>query len=163
MYRPRRASERDASAIAAVTNAAYVVERFFVDGDRTSAEEIRSLMGDGRFLVVDHADGRLVGSIHVRVRGDRGYFGLLAVDPAMQGHGLGRRLVAAAEALCAAAGCASMDLRVVNLRSELPPWYRSLGYEECGTEPFPDDCETKLPCHFIRMSKSLGDPVAAGS
>ncbi len=163
MNPPRRASERDASAIAELTNAAYVVEQFFIDGDRTTVAEVAELMSRGHFLVIDADAGRLAGSVHVRIDGDRGYFGLLAVDPARHGQGLGRRLVAAAEATCAAAGCSFMDLRVVNLRSELPPWYRSLGYEECGTEPFPEEAGPKLPCHFIRMSKPLAQSLAGGS
>jgi ribosomal protein S18 acetylase RimI-like enzyme len=152
----RKALDHDAEAVAEVTNRAYEVEKFFVDGDRTSAGEVRELTRDGCFLVEDAAGGGLAGSVYVRWQDGRGYFGLLAVDPAHQGEGLGRRLVDAAEALCRAEGCAVMDLRVVNLRSELPPWYRKLGYQECGTEPFTGGVETKLPCHFIRMSKSLG-------
>jgi GNAT superfamily N-acetyltransferase len=150
----RRASADDADAIAALINRAYEVEKFFVEGDRTSADEVRGLQRDGWFLVVDGGAG-LAGSIYVRVRGERGYFGLLAVEPGQHRRGLGRRLIDAAEAACRDQGCRWMDLRVVNLRSELPPWYRSLGYEECGTEPFTDGVDTKLPCHFIRMSKSL--------
>jgi hypothetical protein len=48
-----------------------------------------------------------------------------------------------------------MDLNVVNLREELPPFYRKRGYAEQGTAPFPGDAPTKLPCHFVRMSKPL--------
>jgi GNAT superfamily N-acetyltransferase len=152
----RRAGAADARAVSAVTNRAYEVEKFFVDGDRTSVDEVLQLQEKGCFLIEDGDGGELAGSIYVRWGAGRGYFGLLAVDPGRQGEGLGRRLIAAAESLCRAEGCAVMDLRVVNLRSELPPWYRKLGYEECGTEPFTDGVDTKLPCHFIRMSKSLG-------
>jgi len=48
-----------------------------------------------------------------------------------------------------------MDLRIVNLREELPAYYRKLGYVETGTEPFPDGEPTKLPCYLICMSKEL--------
>lgn len=48
-----------------------------------------------------------------------------------------------------------MDLRVVNLREELPAFYRWLGYVEDGTEEFPPSEVTKLPCHFIRMTKAF--------
>jgi GNAT superfamily N-acetyltransferase len=151
----RKAQDGDAEAIAAVTNRAYEVEKFFVDGDRTSAAEVRRLQETGWFLIEDAHGGQLAASIYVRAGGGRGYFGLLAVDPALQGRGLGRRMITAAEAMCRELGCTAMDLRVVNLRSELPPFYRSLGYAECGTEPFPEGEVTRLPCHFIRMSKSL--------
>lgn len=48
-----------------------------------------------------------------------------------------------------------MDLRIVNLREELPPFYRRLGYVETGTAPFQEEIKSKLPCHFVLMSKPL--------
>ena len=47
-----------------------------------------------------------------------------------------------------------MDIRVVNLRTELLPFYRKLGYVERGTEPV-DDPRALQPFHFILMSKAL--------
>jgi hypothetical protein len=44
---------------------------------------------------------------------------------------------------------------VVNLREELPPFYRRLGYVESGTENFPTGKPTHHPCHFLKMSKPL--------
>ena len=40
-------------------------------------------------------------------------------------------------------------------RAELPQFYRRLGYEEVGTEPFPEPERTKIPCQFVVMSKPL--------
>jgi GNAT superfamily N-acetyltransferase len=91
----------------------------------------------------------------VEQRGPRGYVGLLSVDPARQKAGIGKRLVKAAEEHCRALGCTAMDLQIVNLRRELPAFYESLGYAESGAAPFPQDVVTKLPCHFVRMSKPL--------
>jgi hypothetical protein len=48
-----------------------------------------------------------------------------------------------------------MDLRIANLLEELSPFYRRLGYVETGTEPFPAEIKSKLPCHFVLMSKPL--------
>jgi hypothetical protein len=48
-----------------------------------------------------------------------------------------------------------MDINVVDLRTELPPIYRKLGYSVSGTSPLPDSIPTKLPCHFIQMTKPL--------
>lgn len=63
-------------------------------------------------------------------------------------------MVEAAEQHARAAGCAAMDISVVNLRAELPPFYHRLGYRETGTAPFTDQRATQ-PCHFVLMSKSL--------
>jgi len=62
----------------------------------------------------------------------------------------------AAEEHARSAGAVVMDLRIVNLRSALPGFYRRLGYEETGTAPLPADATVKQPCHFIQMSKKLG-------
>jgi len=48
-----------------------------------------------------------------------------------------------------------MDLRIVNLRLELSAFYRRRGYVETGTEVFTPGLTPKLPCHFVKMSKSL--------
>jgi GNAT superfamily N-acetyltransferase len=137
-----------------VINAAYEVEKFFVSGDRTDVDTVRRLMTTGRFLVERDAAGALAGVVYVERRGDRGYFGMLAVDPAHQGQGFGRRLIAAAEADAHAGGCHAMDIRVVNLRTELPPFYRRLGYVETATEAV-DDPRALQPFHFVVMSKTL--------
>lgn len=155
--RQRLATAADAEEIARLINDAYQVERFFTEGDRTSPDEVRELLRKGTFILAADGDGAVVGCVYVEVRGPRGYFGLLAVDPRRQAQGIGRTLVAFAEDHCRAAGCAFMDLQVVDLRAELPPFYRALGYAESGTAAFP--AASKVPCRFILMSKALG-PVA---
>jgi GNAT superfamily N-acetyltransferase len=151
----RIAESADAENIALLVNSAFRPERFFTDGDRTNPEKVRALMQKGKFLL-NEEDGRLVGCVYVELRGERGYFGLLAVDPVLQRAGLGSRLVRAAEDLCRADGCVFMDLTIVNLRKELPGFYARRGYVESGTLAFPDDQHPpKMPCHLVRMSKSL--------
>ena len=151
----RHARASDVEAIVRLINAAFQVERFFLERDRTNPEMIRSLMEKGKFLLAEDGPS-LAGCVYVELRGERGYFGLLSVDPARQRLGLGRQLVAAAEDFFRGAGCRFSDLRIVNLRKELPALYRSLGYVETGTTPFTAGVPLKLPAHFIMMSKPLG-------
>lgn len=151
----RTADPADAENISHLVNAAFRLERFFVDADRTNPDKVRELLQKGTFLLAEDA-GALVACVYVELRGDRGYFGLLAVDPARQRAGMGSRLIDAAEEYCHAAGCRFMDLTVVNLRKELPGYYRSRGYVENGTLPFPSDqYPLKMPRHLVRMSKPL--------
>jgi GNAT superfamily N-acetyltransferase len=151
----RVAEPVEADAMAGLINRAFAVERFFIDGDRTSPEKVRELFGTGNFLVAEDGNA-LVGCVYVEARGERGYVGLLSIDPARQRSGLGSRLMAAAEDHARRAGCHAMDLRMVNLRQELPGFYHQLGYAETGAEPFPPDAKPKLSCHLVTISKRLG-------
>jgi len=151
----RVAVPSDVPDLLRIINTAYVVEQFFKSGDRIDRAGVVERFERGAFLVETDDAGAIAGCVWVEVQPNgRGYFGLLSVDPARQGGGIGRRLVEAAEGYCRDAGCRDIDLRVVNLRAELPPFYRRLGYVATGTEPYPDDDATQ-PCHFIVMSKSL--------
>jgi GNAT superfamily N-acetyltransferase len=147
------AAAEDVPDLVRVINAAYEVEKFFVSGDRTDVETVRRLMTRGAF-VVTRDEGGLTGCVYVELRGTRGYFGMLSVAPSRQSMGLGRRLVDEAETYAREHGCTAMDIRVVNLRTELMPFYLKVGYVERGTEPV-DDPRALQPFHFILMSKPL--------
>jgi GNAT superfamily N-acetyltransferase len=151
----RVAEVRDEEAIVSVINAAFRrAENFFIDRDRIDVEAVRELLRKGKFLVADD-NGALAGCVYVELRGDRSYLGLLAVDPQLQRVGLGSALMTAAEDYCAKEGSHFMDLQIVNLREENHAFYLRRGYVETGTAPFPPDLNTKLPCHFVTMSKPL--------
>jgi len=150
----RTAVAGDVPALVRLINAAFIVEQFVFDGNRINAEETQSFMENGRFLLAEDSAG-LAGCVYLEICKDRGYLGLLAVNPARQGAGLGRKLVAAAEDYFRAKGCSAVDLRVISQRTPLPPFYRRLGYVETGTAPFSLSLQTKVPGHYIIMSKSL--------
>jgi GNAT superfamily N-acetyltransferase len=90
-------------------NAAFRSERFFIDADRTDPDKVRTLLEKGKFLMLFEEDV-LAGCVYIELRGERGYFGLLAVEPQRQRSGIGARLIAAAEQQCRSAGCRFMDL-----------------------------------------------------
>jgi GNAT superfamily N-acetyltransferase len=150
----RLALSDDIPGLVRLINAAFVVERFVFDGDRINSEETQAFMETGKFLIAEDSAG-FVGCVYLEVCKDRGYLGLLAVDPPRQGTGLGRKLVAAAEEYFRDAGCGAVDLRIISQRTPLPPFYRRLGYAEIGTAPFSPSLQTKVPGHYIVMSKSL--------
>ena len=66
-----------------------------------------------------------------------------------------RRLMAAAEDHAREKGIRFMYLRIVNLREELPAFYGRLGYVETGTDEFHAESPSRLPCHFVNMTKPL--------
>jgi N-acetylglutamate synthase-like GNAT family acetyltransferase len=151
----RQAAAIDAERLAALINAAFQVEAFFKTADRTSPGEILELIDDGEFLVLDDERGTMAGCVHLQCAGERAYFGMLSIDPARQGRGLGHRLIEEAEARARARGCRFMDIHIVNLREELLPYYRRCGYSERGTLPFSSPERASRPCHFIVMTKTL--------
>jgi GNAT superfamily N-acetyltransferase len=73
---------------------------------------------------------RLAGCLFIADRDDHFYLGKLAIDPALQGQGLGRRFVEAAEALARAAGRKSLELETrIELHGNHAAFAR-LGFEE---------------------------------
>jgi predicted N-acetyltransferase YhbS len=150
----RTATVDDVPRIVALLNAAFAIEREFVDRERTSSDAIAQLLENGSFLVADGAGDALAACVDIEPRGCRLYMGMLAVDPALQGRGLGRRVIAAVENRATEKGCSGIDIKIVDRRIELPPLYRALGFRDNGTAPFDDPLLTK-PCHFLLMSKEL--------
>ena len=150
----RSASSQDTPAIVSLINAAFAMERDFIDKDRTSAPEIERYMTTGTFFVADGDAGGLASCMYLERRGDRLYLGMLAVNPSQQGGGLGRQMMDAAARHAASVGCGAIDIRIVNRRTELPPFYRRLGFVDNGTEPLEEPLLTK-PAHFLRMTKEV--------
>lgn len=154
-FRVRIADPADAGDITHLINSAFrLAEGFFVKRDRIELKEVVDSLSVGAFLLAEQ-EGALVGCVYVEPRGDRAYLGLLSVDPSRQHSGVGSLLMAAAEDYCTGLACRFMDIKIVNLRKELPEFYRRRGYVVTGTSGFPTDIETKQPCYFIDMTKPL--------
>ncbi len=152
----RIATAGDIPAIAGVVNAAFEIETF-LEGTRTDENAIAQMMRNGEFLVIEGVAGQILASVYIETRGERGYFGMFAVEPSHQSEGIGRRLVEAAENHCHSNGCKFIEFKMLSPRAILLPFYHSLGYRETDTEAFPSSRPVKpgVECHFIRMSKLL--------
>jgi GNAT superfamily N-acetyltransferase len=152
----RPAAEADRPRLISLINAAFAVERF-LEGTRTDEERLAAMMRQGTVLTVEDADGLLLGCVYTEVRGLCGYLGQLAVDPAHQGKGLSRLLIAAAEERLRGHGCQAVEITVLNLRPELPSFYHRFGFVEVGTK---EACLSRpvkagVECHMIVMMKNL--------
>lgn len=152
----RTATEADFDTILKLINDAFQVERFFKNRDRVDDADLKHYFETGTFLVSE--EDRITGCVYVSRKDDRAYFGLLSVDPAQQKKGIGRRLIAAAEEFARETGARFMDLKLINLRTELPGIYARLGYRISGTQSYPEERKHLLsqPVHFLCMSKELG-------
>jgi ribosomal protein S18 acetylase RimI-like enzyme len=152
----RPATPADRPRLIPVINAAFAIETF-LEGTRTDDERLAAMMQKGEILLVEDSSGQILACIYAETHGTRGYLGMLAVNPARQRSGLGKRLLSAAEDHFRAKGCEAVDISVLSLRPELLPIYRRLGFSETGTEEFQMSSTLKdnQECHCIKMSKPL--------
>jgi ribosomal protein S18 acetylase RimI-like enzyme len=152
----RVAVTADRPRLISLINLAFAVEKFLAS-TRTNDSHLAAMMEKGRILIAEDPTGKLLACVYVELRGPRGYLGMLAVDPAHQRSGVGRRLMEAAEERFRQIGCEAVDITVLSLRPELPPIYRRLGYVETGIEEFHPTRPLRegLECHCIVMSKDL--------
>ncbi|MCW4460576.1 GNAT family N-acetyltransferase [Sphingomonas sp. BT-65] len=120
--------------------AGWTHEADLVSGERTDLETLRSLLdGDSRLLIALDED-TILGCVNVANRGDGlAYLGLLCVDPQLQAGGIGKQLVAAAEATARDSFAATrIEMTVIERRAELIAWYLRHGYAASGEiRPFP--------------------------
>ena len=139
-------------------------EADLLDGQRTDVEELSGIVADPKQTMLLASDGdRLVGCVRlVDEGGGVAYLGMLSIDPVLQAGGLGRRLMAEAEAVARIRfGAGRMRMTVIKPRTELIAWYQRRGYAMTGAEePFPmDDERFGLPrrrdLSFVVLEKSL--------
>ncbi len=145
----RAATEADIDAIVLLVTRAYrgessragwTTEADLLDGDRIDPEVLRADIGRPRSRVLlALRDGALLACAHVADDGGRGYFGMFAVEPTLQGGGIGRAVVAECERIARTEwGLPGMRMTVIDLRGELIAWYERLGYRRNGEHlPFP--------------------------
>jgi ribosomal protein S18 acetylase RimI-like enzyme len=153
----QKATVADIPSVVRVVNAAFAVETF-IEGLRTNYDEVQRLMDCGTFIVARERNGEIVAAVYTEAGDKRGYFGMLAVNPERQGTGLGRTMVYAAEEHLRQQGCERVDITVLNLRTELFPFYTRLGYTVTGTVDYHKRHALKpgVVCVQIVMSKPLG-------
>ncbi|WP_438851088.1 GNAT family N-acetyltransferase [Brevundimonas nasdae] len=138
--------------------AGWTHEADFLSGERTSIEELSAVIADPeRVILMAYRDGTLIGCVQVaRSADDLGYLGMLTVDPALQAGGVGRQLLAAAEAEAIRRfNARRMEMTVIQRRAELIAWYERRGYVRTGEQrPFPLD-PPRPELAFVVLEKAL--------
>ena len=149
----RAATTDDVDAIVALVESAYrgdasrvgwTTEADLLDGQRTDPDAVHDSIAapDSVVVLAEHPGagrGALAACCHVQRRGSRCYFGMFAVDPARQGGGIGRQVMAYAEDLARTRwGCRVMEMTVIRQRTDLIAFYERRGYTDTGRRsPFP--------------------------
>jgi GNAT superfamily N-acetyltransferase len=145
---------QDVDSLVRLVNRAFVAESPYIDGKRVNPDGIRELLYKGKFLLLEE-NNALLACVYIEPRGVCAHIGLVSVDPARQGAGLGSQVMAAAEEHCRSVGYRDMELRFINHRSELERFYSRLGFSLTGITERPDGTRVKVPFHFVQMAKPL--------
>jgi ribosomal protein S18 acetylase RimI-like enzyme len=169
-YRNARAA--DVPAVVALVESAYrgesskqgwTTEADMLDGQRTDPEGVAALIGNpgSRIVLLERSDA-ILACAHLEQHGDWCYFGMFAVNPTLQGGGVGNALMLECERLAREElGCVEMRMTVISIRRELIAWYERRGYRFTGErKPFPyGDPRFGLPkrsdLEFIVLAKAL--------
>ena len=153
----RLAIHADADRIAELVNAAYrgisgdpgwTHEAEIFSGPRIDAGSLSGLIdADDSVILLCMRGSDLIGSVHLEKIEGGAHLGLLAIRPALQGAGLGRRLLAESERVARERwDSEKISLTVITLRTELIEYYERRGYRRTGqVEPLPGDAEAGRP------------------
>lgn len=83
--------------------------------------------GDGLFWLADEG-GVVVGTVMAGYDGHRGWIYSIGVDPARRHDGIGRRLLAHAEAALDGLGCPKINVQVLAAKDGAQAFWRAAGY-----------------------------------
>lgn len=145
----RDATAADIPALIGLVTSAYrgdasrlgwTTEADLLDGQRIDAERLQLELArpHSRILLAVQAD-RLCACAHITIGDGAGHFGMFAVAPALQGRGLGKRLLAEAERIVRDHWRQpALRMAVIDLRASLIAFYQRRGYRRTGIhKPFP--------------------------
>lgn len=148
----RDATLDDAAAVVALVESAYrgesskagwTTEADLLHGQRTDPDSVSAVIASPRshiVLAVEGTTGALLACCQIEQRGEgAAYFGMFAVQPRLQGGGVGTLLLREAERRARDEWRANrMEMTVISQREELLAWYERRGYARTGkTVPFP--------------------------
>jgi len=146
-----KANESDAEQMTVLINSAYrgevsrkgwTTEADLLEGRRTTIEEVLGLIADEQSMfVLGNVDGKLQASVLLQNTEDGVHIGMLAVNPLLQGCGIGKALLQAAEREAQHRWSAKRFVMVViSCRHELIAFYERRGYRRTGiSKEFPVD------------------------
>lgn len=171
----RNAAPLDVDAIVALVESAYrgdtsrkgwTTEADLLDGRRTGADDVASSIArPGSVILLAEQNHALLACAHVAEEDGAGHFGMFSVQPPLQGAGIGKRMLAAAERLVRDDwGLPTMRMTVIDIRNELIAFYERRGYRRTGIfKPFPyGDARFGLPrrgdLRFEVLEKNLSGP-----
>lgn len=165
-----KAELKDLAKIASLVNSAYrgdhakkgwTTEADLIDGTRTDAAALADVIKKpGTTILKYEQDGKIIGCVELKIVDGRLYLGMLTVEPSIQGGGIGKKMLTAAEDFGKAEGCRSVYMTVITIRQELIDWYKRHGYVDTGErKPFhfndPRFGQPRQSLEFLVLEKGL--------
>ena len=146
------ASITDAKQLVLLLNSAYrgesskqgwTTEADLIDGERRTDEAtVIDVMNQSGSVILKYTNdaGEIIGTVNLQQHGNRLYLGMFSVSPHLQGAGIGKQLLKAAEVHAKVVNCSSIYMSVISVRFELIDWYKRHGYVDTGErKPFAED------------------------
>ena len=166
-----KATVADAAQLNALVNSAYrgdvsrkgwTTEADLLDGTRIDEAILRELLQKQDTTILKYEEeGLLLGCVELRKEYDKLYLGMLSVNPNLQGKGVGRKLLLAAEDFALNQKIKKIFMTVISVRKELIDWYVRCGYQLTGEQkPFEvPDTRWGIPkkkLEFVVLEKAVG-------
>ena len=161
----------DVSAIKVLLNIAYrgesskqgwTTEAELIAGDTRADENMvqQTMQQPGSvFLKFTNDEQQICGCVNLQQHDTKIYLGMFSVSPHLQGAGIGKQILKAAEEYAQVLECTAIYMSVISLRSELISWYERHGYFDTGKRiPFEEDGITGkhlLKLEFMILEKEL--------
>lgn len=171
-YLITQAQEADLPDLEALLNSAFrgdtskqgwTHEADLIQGDlRTDRGVLEEILNNPQatLLCLRHnTEGTLLGCVMLENKSGLLYLGMLSVAPQLQGQGIGKILLHAAEVHAREQNCRAIEMTVISARTELIDWYIRHGYQPTGeTRPFivPQKFGTPVfPLEFVVLEKPV--------
>jgi N-acetylglutamate synthase-like GNAT family acetyltransferase len=161
---------KDAPELNILVNSAYrgdssrqgwTTEADLLDGTRTDAAAIEDIINRPGHTILKYVEeGKILGCMELHNESEKLYLGMLTVRPHLQGKGIGKDLLKAAEAEAKKQKCKSIFMTVISIRKELIDWYVRHGYSNTGEhKPFafndPRFGQPKKQLEFVVLEKMI--------
>ncbi len=144
------------------SKAGWTTEAHLIGGNvRANAQQVANViaMQNSVVLLYTNENEDTIGCVNLQIHKHGIYLGMFSVQPALQGAGIGKKLLKAAEEFALTNGVNRVYMTVIDKRTELIDWYKRNGYKDTGErKPFLEDGITGnhlQPLQFAYLEKFL--------
>lgn len=145
-----------------ISKQGWTTEAHLIGGDtrtdESSLQQVFELPGSVFLKYIDD-NQQITGCVNLQQHADKIYLGMFSVSPQLQGAGIGKQLLKAAEEYAVYKQCNAIYMTVISVRTELVDWYKRHGYTDTGErKAFAEDGITGKhlqPLEFMVLEKLL--------